>query len=49
MDLAATETVAEKTALIKKLEREMREAAKALEFEKAAKLRDRIGQLRKTS
>jgi excinuclease ABC subunit B len=33
-------------ALLKKLEKEMRNAARDLEFEKAAKLRDRIAQLR---
>ena len=34
---------------IKKLEKEMREAASRLEFEKAAKLRDRLEELRRTS
>ena len=33
-------------ALLKKLQREMREAARALEFEKAARLRDRIEELK---
>jgi excinuclease ABC subunit B len=37
----------ETAALLKKLEREMREAARALEFEKAARLRDRIEELRR--
>jgi excinuclease ABC subunit B len=37
----------DKESLIKGLERRMREAAKALEFEKAAKLRDRIEEMRK--
>jgi excinuclease ABC subunit B len=32
--------------IIKRLEREMREAAKELEFERAAELRDRVGLLR---
>ncbi|HAJ79201.1 MAG TPA: excinuclease ABC subunit B [Fibrobacteres bacterium] len=35
-----------RTALLKKMEREMREAAMSLEFEKAAKLRDMIEKLR---
>ena len=35
-----------RTALLKKMEREMREAAMVLEFEKAAKLRDMIEKLR---
>ena len=45
-DSPFTEPVVHSTALIKKLEKEMREAAKALEFEKAAKLRDRITRMR---
>ena len=36
-----------KTALIERLTREMKEAAKILEFEQAAFLRDRIEKLRK--
>lgn len=32
---------------IKQLEKEMHKAAKALEFEEAANLRDKVGQLRK--
>ena len=36
----------EKEELIEKLTKEMREAARHLEFEKAAFLRDRISQLR---
>jgi excinuclease ABC subunit B len=35
--------------LIEKLEKEMREAASRLEFEKAAKLRDRIEEMRRTA
>src|SRR5205814_933328 len=33
--------------IVKRLDREMREAAEALEFEKAARLRDRLGSVRK--
>ena len=40
-------TDAERTAEIAKLEKEMREASKMLEFEYAAILRDRIIELRK--
>ena len=39
-------TFDELTAEIKTLEKQMREAAKALEFEKAAELRDRLRGLR---
>ena len=39
-------TASEKKALIDKLEKQMREAAKMLEFELAAELRDRIIRLR---
>jgi excinuclease ABC subunit B len=35
-------------ALIERLENEMQQAAKELEFEKAAELRDRIKQIKKT-
>ncbi len=38
----------EATRLVKELERQMKEAAKALEFEKAALLRDQIVELRRT-
>ena len=38
---------AEKEKLIERLTREMKEAAKILEFEQAAFLRDRIEKLRK--
>ena len=40
------ETYEDKLELIKKLEKEMKEAAEALEFEKAAKLRDQIIKLK---
>jgi excinuclease ABC subunit B len=46
MEAWRKETVESKMALLKKLEKEMRDAARDLEFEKAAKLRDRIAQLR---
>jgi excinuclease ABC subunit B len=46
MDVWHKETKENKAALLKKLEKEMRSAAQNLEFEKAAKLRDRIAQLR---
>ena len=39
-------TVDDMLAEIKKLEKQMKEAAKALEFERAAELRDRIAQLK---
>ena len=35
------------SALIRRLEAEMREAAAALEFERAARLRDEIAELKK--
>ena len=41
-------TSLERARLIENLEREMREAARALEFEKAAYIRDRIKELRNT-
>ena len=44
---SATPLTAEDTAaLVVKLEKEMRQAARDLEFERAAELRDRIRQLR---
>jgi excinuclease ABC subunit B len=48
---AATDGDADANAkrLIKKLEKEMRDAAAGLEFEKAARLRDRIEQIRRTT
>ena len=42
----ASEEQLDKTELIALLEQEMFEAAQALEFEKAARLRDRIGELK---
>ena len=39
-------TKAEREKLVERLTAEMREAAKSLEFEKAAYLRDRIKELR---
>jgi excinuclease ABC subunit B len=42
-------TPRELNAMLKALEREMKRAASSLEFEKAALLRDRIGELRKES
>ena len=46
MEAWQKETGENKMALLKKLEKEMRDAARNLEFEKAAKIRDRIAQLR---
>jgi excinuclease ABC subunit B len=46
MEAWRKETGENKMALLKKLEKEMRDAARDLEFEKAAKIRDRIAQLR---
>jgi excinuclease ABC subunit B len=46
MEAWRKETGENRMALLKKLEKEMRNAARDLEFEKAAKLRDRIAQLR---
>jgi excinuclease ABC subunit B len=46
MEAWKKETGENTMALLKKLEKEMRDAARNLEFEKAAKLRDRIAQLR---
>ena len=40
-------TSEERRQLIKKLDKEMREAAKKLEFERAAQLRDRIKELKR--
>jgi len=42
-------TAREMNVLLKQLERDMHQAAKALEFEKAALIRDRIVDLRKES
>jgi len=46
MDAWRKETGENKAKLLKKLEKEMHNAAQNLEFEKAARLRDRIAQLR---
>ena len=46
MDAWQKETGENKAKLLKKLEKEMHNAAQNLEFEKAARLRDRIAQLR---
>ena len=46
-DFSKLESLEDIGAYIKQKEREMKEAARALEFEKAALIRDEIGQLRK--
>ena len=46
MDAWQKDKTENKTTMLKKLEKEMRTAAQNLEFEKAAKLRDRIANLR---
>ncbi|MDR0842950.1 MAG: excinuclease ABC subunit UvrB [Acidobacteriota bacterium] len=48
-EAAAYNSVGELEAAIQRLEREMRDAAKAFEFEKAAALRDQMKKLKKTA
>ena len=46
---AARSSTATPTPVVKRLEREMRDASDRLEFERAARLRDRLGAVRRPS